>query len=336
MSAIVREMDHVCNLVSGFESYLKGTGENIEYAKTAFRLNGINLPDVAGNEGFMDAIKAGGKKMMEMIANMLKSIKKFFFGMFGSKKAEAAKKAPEEIKKDVTEIKKLKSDDIKPEQVSSAAKKVASIKPKVETLHLRLERFTTIVKQERGSFSPAGMEKMRAAGFDNGMITELSKNQLELAGSFGILSSILILASKDGSLLAKLQGFTANAAKDIPFEAVVDTLEDFEKISAGCNKTRIKAQSCLAHVVTATEKTMAFLNSKPDDDIKLQDAGAQYLVVLTKYNNMYVRVIEILDGLSYECMWACKGATTTLTKEDHKDDLKKFEEFMHSDEPLKL
>lgn len=106
MNVDVNDIGHAVRIMSGFESYMDNVDNKDRiYAKTCLRLNGLDVDRVSGNEGFMDSIKAGGKKMVEMIMNLLRQIRDVFFGPAGSKKDKEIKEAVAATAKASTEIK---------------------------------------------------------------------------------------------------------------------------------------------------------------------------------------------------------------------------------------
>lgn len=106
MNVDVNDIGHAVRIMSGFESYMDNVDDKDRiYAKTCLRLNGLDVDKVSGNEGFLDNIKAGGKKMVEMIMNLLRQIRDVFFGAAGSKKDKEIKEAVAATAKASTEIK---------------------------------------------------------------------------------------------------------------------------------------------------------------------------------------------------------------------------------------
>lgn len=94
----INDLSHAVRIMTGFEAYANGNvNSDVAYAKTCLRLNGLNLDSYKGTEGFMDSVKAGGKKMYEMIVKFLKAVKNFFFGVFGVKRDKAVKDAEHNV-----------------------------------------------------------------------------------------------------------------------------------------------------------------------------------------------------------------------------------------------
>lgn len=99
MNVDIDNIEHVVTCMAGFESYLSGVDNgDVVYTMTCMRLNGLDVKSVAGNEGLFTAIREGGKKLYEMIVNLLRGIKNFFFGSSGSKRDSAVTKGKDEVK----------------------------------------------------------------------------------------------------------------------------------------------------------------------------------------------------------------------------------------------
>ncbi|QDJ97235.1 hypothetical protein D6_0075 [Aeromonas phage D6] len=117
MNVDINDIDHVLSCMSGFEAFSnQQDNSDAEYAKSCLKLNGVNLVAIAGNESFFEAIKQGGKKMYEMIVNLLRGIKNFFFGSGGTGKDKAVSQAKTEVnnakKSIVITVKTLEKGDL--------------------------------------------------------------------------------------------------------------------------------------------------------------------------------------------------------------------------------
>lgn len=93
MNVDIQNPDHVITMISGFEALSLRDYQNpdAQYANTVLKMNGCDLSAIAGQEGFLSAIKEGGKKFIEMIWNFLKKVKEFFFGSRGTKSENVIK-----------------------------------------------------------------------------------------------------------------------------------------------------------------------------------------------------------------------------------------------------
>lgn len=93
--ALRNEFRHVLDLLGGMENlhYASGNSNRINaegaYTNGVLNLYNINLSSYAGQESFLDNIKAAGAKVYEWIKALLTSIKNFFTGK-GTKGAEEA------------------------------------------------------------------------------------------------------------------------------------------------------------------------------------------------------------------------------------------------------
>lgn len=114
MESIQHEFDQAYHLAAGFESIVaagpSGSVDGVEstYAMTVFTLNDISFD---GQEGFLDSVKKGARKVYEWIKDLIKTIRNWFNG---SNKAEY-EKAKNEITDDlvlINQVKKLKDKGI--------------------------------------------------------------------------------------------------------------------------------------------------------------------------------------------------------------------------------
>lgn len=86
------EVEHFGNMVDGCESINKGmlhTNEAI-YAKSVLQLYTPTFGAVAGQEGFLDSVKAGAQKTGEFIKKLFAAIKKWFSDVFKSTRGKFA------------------------------------------------------------------------------------------------------------------------------------------------------------------------------------------------------------------------------------------------------
>lgn len=121
MELIFGQPEHTDRLLAGFNNLFGG--ENLDatdtkYLNTCLRLNGVDMsPQVAGNEGFVETLKAAGVKFYEMVKKLLKMIRDFFFGSNGAKADAAVAKASVEVKEAIKAVQaKEKLPEFKPAQ----------------------------------------------------------------------------------------------------------------------------------------------------------------------------------------------------------------------------
>uniref|UniRef100_A0AAU8L166 Virion structural protein n=1 Tax=Pantoea phage Survivor TaxID=3232176 RepID=A0AAU8L166_9CAUD len=100
MESIQQEFDNAYNLAAGFESIVaagpSGSVDGFEstYASTVFTLNGISFD---GQEGFLDSIKKGARKVYEWIKELIKTIRGWFTGSSKKEYDEAKKMIVEDL-----------------------------------------------------------------------------------------------------------------------------------------------------------------------------------------------------------------------------------------------
>ena len=117
MNVDIDNLEHVLSTLNGFESLSSGDLESPDsvYAKTVLKLNGVDFRGREGSEGFGNFIKESGRKIVEMIESLVKSVKDFYFSF----------KATQTDKKIETVVKKVS-------EVSREVKKVPNIEAVVE------------------------------------------------------------------------------------------------------------------------------------------------------------------------------------------------------------
>lgn len=111
------EFKHACAITNGIDELVLSIKDSKEltpdgvYADTVLKLNGIELAELAGTEGFLDGIKRGASKIYEWIKELIKTIRGWFNG--------STKKDYEQAKKEITSdlilvnrIKELKAQGI--------------------------------------------------------------------------------------------------------------------------------------------------------------------------------------------------------------------------------
>lgn len=80
--------EHNLQLIYGFESFLENPSENTPssiYLKSALTLHGVTFDAIEGTEGWVDQLKAVGRRFYEFILSIIRAIRNFLFGPKGSK-----------------------------------------------------------------------------------------------------------------------------------------------------------------------------------------------------------------------------------------------------------
>lgn len=82
--SLMSDFTHVQKVLTGVEdlheeiNFDGPLGDEVEYATTVLKLNDIDLPELAGQEGFMDQIKRAGTKAKEFIKQLIIAIRNYF------------------------------------------------------------------------------------------------------------------------------------------------------------------------------------------------------------------------------------------------------------------
>ena len=324
------ELDHVCTVLNGYESYLNGGNTDVAYTKSVLQLNGVNLPDVAGTESFASAVKEGGKKMFDMVMALLKRIKDFFFGIFGGKKAAAVASAPTEIKSDLTEIKKAEITKRAKEDVQKVLNKVKPAGTAIKATRVKLDKLKTMMKEELSEFNQDHLDTMNAVGFNKESLhMAITDKMAQLATKFAVVSARMVLGASQESIMKDIDDADPESEKS--FDIVIETLERMESLAATIPGARDQAKGNLAFTTDLTATAIKIMKEHGDDP-KVQTAGTHVVSTLGKYNNLFSRIIIMLDNLSLKCVEATKGVKKEVTGKDTRTELEKFEEFMSSDE----
>lgn len=123
MDGMTDTLDQVERGVAGVES-LTGAQEYLQASMNAAGM--LSMRQVAGNEGFMSSVGNGIKKAYEYVVKMFKSLWDFFFKRDNKKKAEEAKEALTDAKKDFESIKVGGKTEAETDKMISALKASAT------------------------------------------------------------------------------------------------------------------------------------------------------------------------------------------------------------------
>jgi len=103
------EFEHTCAITKGMDELVLAINESNEltpdavYTDTVLKLNGIELVELSGTEGFLDGVKKGAMKVYEWVKQLVKTIRDWFAGS-NKKEYDQAKK---EITEDLVLVKRI-------------------------------------------------------------------------------------------------------------------------------------------------------------------------------------------------------------------------------------
>lgn len=327
-------MDHAITMISGFEDLkLRNLGSsNAKYFQTVLKMNDTDLAKIAGQEGFGQAIKEGGKKVLEMIMNFLRGIKEFFFGSKSGKSDAAVSKVNTEITKSVIEIKKASNPKL--DQLLEEAKASS-------------EKLKSILSGEFGSIRFSSYDDLWEAMKETMSATY---RKLDLTGL-----SITNLGNAEGYKHDKLRSELEKLTKmirehadgktsDGSVVALLKTVEDGQSMSALLGSVRAEAKKLIvtmsADLETASkglERTKQFVG-KDENLTKQYDRLESYTVQLSKAIAKLVKLSKDCEKYIFNIAATCVNMAAKVSDNGAASAkaLADFEQVMMEDGDAKL
>lgn len=152
-------LDQVERGVAGTES-LTGAQEYLQASMNAAGM--LSMRQVAGNEGFMASVGGGIKKAYEYVVKLFKSLWDFFFKRDNKKKAEEAKTALTDAKKDFESIKVGGKTEAETDKMLASLKSAASSQ-ELAVVSKALEEVSGKSHSEKQKILTDAMKKYAAA-----------------------------------------------------------------------------------------------------------------------------------------------------------------------------
>lgn len=291
MNVTIGNIEHAALTMAGFESFLSNdTNHDSAYMKTTLRLNGVDLDAISGNEGFVSAVKAGGTKIYEMIASLLAQIKKFFFGIFGSRRAKAVETMVSSVASAKKEIKfEFKSTyNPSPSLTASIEKATAGIERlnklmSKEHFAINFSRYAKFVDDYGRASSHASSIHTWVRNIPQCKVTDMFFGTEELRP---LITKLVTTARSKGE------------SYDLNPGTIIKSVDDAEELT-----------KCLENIYTATRKTLSVVTADleynnnaykklltfEDNDLKERGKALQQL------STAMVKVENILTSLSTAC-----------------------------------
>ena len=325
---------HTLTMINGFEDLkLRNTGSSdAKYFQTVLKLNGTDLTKISGQEGFAQAIKEGGKKLLEMLMNFLRGIKEFFFGSKSGKSDAAVSKVNTEITKSVIVIKaapNAKLDQLLEEARASSAK------------------LTSILSGEFGSIRFTSYDEFWGAMTET---TSASYRKLDLTGL-----SITQLGNAEGykhdklrteleKLIKMIREHADGKTNDDSVIALLKTVEDGQRMSALLGSVRTEAKKLIvtmtADLEIATkglERNKQFVG-KDENLTKQHDRLETYTIQLGKSIARLVKLNKDCEKYIFNIAAVCVNMAAKVSENSDASakTLADFEELMMGEGDLKL
>lgn len=300
MNVDVNDIGHAVRIMSGFESYMDNVDNKDRiYAKTCLRLNGLDLNKVSGNEGFMDNIKAGGKKMIEMIMNLLRQIRDVFFGPAGSKKDKEIKdavaataKASTEIKQNFTLVSKYSNPamDKAMEDLKAGAARLEKLMSG-ETFGINTEKWGKALSDFRKDLWDASTQASYVERIPQVKITDMT------FGSGKLMEAI-----------RKLQEGLRDGNGDTENVRIIETAADAADISDLIEKVRDVAKEILAGVTVDLDvNTKGYKKLLEHDDETLQGRARAMQDLCTKMTKVSQGMTTLISQCNNEILVLFNG-----------------------------
>lgn len=317
MNVDINDIGHAVRIMSGFESYMDNvdTSDRV-YAKTCLRLNGVDLNAVAGNEGFMESIKAGGKKMVEMIMNLLRQIRDTFFGFLGSKKDKEIKEALSQatkfkvsVKQDLNEIKRYSNPEL--DKAVEAARASAERLERLmngESFAINTKKWETALETYRKDLWDASSKAYYVERIPQVKITDMSFGASKLTDAIHKLQSatndstgkkraddsyIVETLDEAGDLMELVAG-VRTVAKEILAAVTIDlehNTKGYKKLLELNDETlneRARAMQDLCTKMTKVSQGMTSLVAQCDNEVMVLFAGLDVISkALSKKNSAH-------------------------------------------------
>lgn len=321
-------MDHAIAMVNGFEAISLRDFDNSDacYAQTVLKMNGCDMNAIAGQEGFMSALKAGGKKFIEMVMNFLKRVKEFFFGSRGTKSDTAVNELGKATTFNVKLIKAAPNEKL--DKLLEEAKESVSRLDKIisgEYGSIRFEsydEFAETIQDVRDGV----MRKFDIPGLSITKLPNADYKSRELSTAIHDVNMIMLdnkaTGAKDGVVLLK---DLATAEK------LKGKLEELRKAA----KETMHVMSKDLEVATPDLKRVGEIMGE-DENLNQQYKRLEgFTRAIIKADAKLVKLVKDVE----KYLGALATTTAAMVKKidpDNFKDLRKFEEFMNSEQGLNL
>ncbi|QDB70255.1 hypothetical protein CF8_0087 [Aeromonas phage CF8] len=291
MNVNIDQMDHVFDTIDGFESISNKDFKtvNAKYTQTVLRLNGCDLAVIAGQEGLGTAIKEGAKKVLDMLLNLIKAVKDFFFGSKGKNKEVQMREASKQAKQVLVEVKKAPALE---EKVAKNAEKLQPSMTKIakaathEKIELVFGPYVNFMSEYFETMADAKTEGyLVAAQTGKASLNKWRTDNLKLLAAFNTLAKSFTHRYKD------------EETKEVEAFAVIESIETGNKVIAGTEAFRDVAKDGLKSVNETLEGYTAYYESliKEGDKAGNAEQVLKFIQSLGKVDTKMAKLVSECD-----------------------------------------
>ncbi|WNV45780.1 hypothetical protein [Aeromonas phage AerS_266] len=263
MNVNIDNLEHVFQTLNGFESLSSGdtTSPDSIYAKTVLKLNGVDFKGREGSESFISSLKAGAKKVYEMIKNFIKAVRDFFFGSKGPKQTKTINDAIKNTQNNSKEIISKKNNNSFDETEISALSAYKTEKERIQKLmnneKIKLETYnsTTFLLKFSDSIWTAGIAGTRLSEIPGISISDLKSTAARLED---INTAIGFISEKQSAK----HNFYTNQER----VSIFDTIPPLVELQKLFNEMRTVASNALATVTKDLEHNNELANKQENSD----------------------------------------------------------------------
>lgn len=294
MNVNIDQMDHVFDTIDGFESICNKDFKSInaKYTQTVLKLNGCDLGAIAGNEGLGAAIKEGAKKVLQMLWNLIKNVKDFFFGSKGKNKEVQMREATKQAKQVVTDVKKA------PDLEEKITKNVEKIQPSMtkiakaatqEKIELVFGPYVNFMSEYFYAMADAKTEGyLVAAQTGKASLNKWQTDNMKLLAAFNTLSKSFTQRHKDEN------------TKEVEAVAVIESIETGNKLIESVGVFRDVAKDALKSVNETLEGYTKYYESlvKEGDNNGNAERVLKFIQSLGKVDTKMAKLITECDNFN--------------------------------------
>lgn len=302
------ELEHVCALANGMselamrEDVTKELTPDGVFANSVLVLNDVDLPSLAGQEGFWDGVKKGATKVYEWIKQLIRTFRDWFNGK-SKRDYEEAKK---NISKDGVDIEDKVTEMAKAFVMQSPSVNLPKefVIPKSAPIMRRLD--SSDVKTVIGKFKEEMVAKEDSGAIKNALDEAYAAIISKLSNGVNVIANqIDELKRIDGTgETQKLLGITVDFNADwLMFDSMKNwtagdnAIKDLEAVAKSLILASENAQKSAAQAAVTVERMNEKAKGNPDSEMQSQLARAvSVMKVITEIASRYRDLVITMDS----------------------------------------